>query len=279
MLKVSEINPTSLTDESGRKIAVATGPRVYFRTTLSSEGNDFSHMPNHQLDELIAADVAGSENIKTFVPRSSGIGSGTRDLGVIKKSKQYGMFYMCIASGQTLRVIKIQTEIREGPSGGEKMPSKVDTGVMDDKRGVTILVTTTVRKIFRTDYKSQAFPLDTSKTFENAGILELSKYIASLWSKGVTKYTWKDPKKVESDTSGGVLEIRSFGSNSYLIGSLKEGSTDIISVQGQWVTPATKKHLGDSRMNVSRENKKQRKQQSGSYKDKETKEVMPHGQR
>ena len=264
MIKVGEINETGLTDESGRKIAIATGPRVYFRTELSTSDNDLSKMPNLQLDELIAADVSGSENIKTFVPRSSGIGSGTRDLGVIKKSKQYGMFYMCIASGQTLRVIKVQTEIREGSGGGEKMPSKVDTGVTDSKTGKPIRVTTTVRRIFRQDYGPQAFPPDPNKTFDNAGIKELSDYIAKLANSGVSKYEWNNQNRPESETSGGILEIRSFGSNSYFVLSQKPDFLDVVSVQGRFVTPKIRQQLGESGMATSRLGKKPRKQQHGA---------------
>lgn len=263
MIKMGEINPTSIQDESGRKIAIATGPRVYFRTELSTADNDLSKMPNLQLDELIASDVAGSENIKTFVPKSSGIGSGTRDLGVIKKSKQYGMFYMCIASGQTLRVIKVQTEIREGSGGGEKMPSKVETEVTDSQTGKQIRVTTTVRKIFRQDHGGQAFPMDTNKTFDNAGIKELSEYIAKLFSSGTTQYQWSNPNKPETETSGGMLEIRSFGSNKYFVASLKDGFTDILSVQGKWASEKVRKMLGGRHMETSRLGKSPRKQQYG----------------
>lgn len=257
MLKVSEINPTSLTDESGRKIAIATGPRVYFRTTLSTGDNDFSHMPNHQLDELIAGDVAASQNVKIFVPKSSGIESGKREQGVIKKSPQHGIFYVCIA-GSTLRVIKVQTEFKEG-STGEKMPSKVETGVMDESRGVPIRVTTTCRKIFRQDYKDQAFPGDTTKTFDNASIKELSEYIGKLYAAGQSKYIWKNKKQPDSDT----MEIRSFGSNSYFVAAHHDGFTDIIGVQGRYVTPAVKKQLGDSGMDTSRLGKSPRKEQHG----------------
>jgi hypothetical protein len=261
MIKIGEINETEMTDESGRKIAIATGPRVYFRTTLSSEGNDFSHMPNHQLDELIAADVAGSQNVKIFVPKSSSIEKGVRETGVIKKSPQHGIFYVCIA-GATLRVIKVQADFKEG-STGEKMPSKVETGVMDSKTGLPIRVTTTVRRIFRQDYGQQAFPGDTTKTFDNAGIKELSDYIAKLANSGDPKYEWSNPNKPESDTSGGVLEIRSFGSNSYFVLSQKSDFLDVISVQGRFATPKIRSQLGGSKMDVSRLGKSPRKQQHG----------------
>lgn len=257
MIKIGEINQTETQDESGRKIAIATGPRVYFRTTLSSEGNDFSHMPNHQLDELIAADVAGSQNVKVFVPKSSSIEKGVRETGIIKKSPQHSIFYVCIA-GSTLRVIKVQADFKEG-STGEKMPSKVEAGVTDESRGVPIRVTTTCRKIFRQDYKDTPFPGDTTKTFDNAGIKELSEYIGKLYATGTTKYIWQNPKKADSD----VLEIRSFGSNSFFVAAHHEGFTDIIGVQGRYVTPAVKKQLGESGMDTSRLGKSPRKQQHG----------------
>lgn len=263
MIKNSSVDPTSISDESGRKIAVATGPRVYFRTALSSTDNDFSHMPNHQLDELIAADVAGSQNIKTFVVRSSGITPGTRDLGVIKKSKQYGMFYICVASGQHLRVIKCQTEIREGSGSGEKMPSKVDTGITDEKTGKTIRVTTTVRRIFRQDFGQTAFPPDPNKTFDNAGIKELSEYAARLFSAGTVQYQWENPAKPETETSGGPLEIRSFGTNSYFVASIKDSTIDIVSIQSKWASEKVKKMLGGRHMEASRLGKSPRKQQHG----------------
>lgn len=255
--KLGSVDPTSITDESGRKIAIATGPRVYFRTTLSSEGNDFSHMPNHQLDELIAADVAGSQNVKTFPSNRSDVKSGSREMMVIKKSPQHGIFYICVA-GTELKVVKIQSEIKDG-STGEKMPSKVEAGVTDESRGVPIRVTTTCRKIFRQDYKDTPFPGDTTKTFDNAGIKELSEYIGKLYATGTTKYIWQNPKKADSD----VLEIRSFGSNSFFVAAHHEGFTDIIGVQGRYVTPAVKKQLGESGMDTSRLGKAPRKQQHG----------------
>lgn len=276
MIKIGEINPTNVIDESGRKIAIATGPRVYFRTELSTSDNDLSKMPNLQLDELIAADVAGSQNVKTFVPRSSGIGSGTRDFGVIKKSKQYGMFYMCIASGQTLRVIKIQTEIREGPSGGEKMPSKVDTGISDPISGLEVRVTTTVRKVFRQDYKDTPFPPDPNLNFSNAGIKDLSVYIAKLFAANSdnVKYTWENPNKPASETSGGTLEIRSFGSNQYFVASIKDSTVDVISIQGKWASDRVKSMLNGRHMETSRLGKSPRKQQHGV-----DKKENPSGQR
>ena len=232
MIKTSSVDPTQQTDESGRKILIATGPRLYFRKDLSTPDNDFNEYRNTELNEFIAADVAGSENIRSFAASSSSVADAAQEQVMLKKSKQYGFYYVCILSKSELRVVKIQKEIKTGIQ--KKYGSKVETGITDPTSGKQIRVTSTARKEFRDLYKETAFPPNTSRTFANADILELSKYIANLYASRPDgrKHIWKNENVPETETSGGVLEIRLMGSNRYLVASIKENFVDIISLQG-----------------------------------------------
>ena len=228
-LKKSSIDPSQQTDESGRTIFISTGCRIFFRAEVTSGLEEGSSMQNSELTELIAHDVANSSNVKTFVPKSSSVSSGKREIGVIKKSGKYNIYYVCIGNSSELRVISVKKEIKEG--GGKKFSSLVETDVTDPETGFKVRVTTTVRKIFRQDYKSYNFPPQPEKTFENAGILELSNYIAELYAKNSGNV--KD-KFSNISRSQNVMEIRSFGSNSYFVTALREGYADIVGVQGQY---------------------------------------------
>jgi hypothetical protein len=103
-----------------------------------------------------------------------------------------------------------------------------------------------------------AFPPDPIKTFENAGILELSKYIATLYSSGGDKtiHVWRNPSRSEN-----LMEIRAFGRNQYFITILGDQYCDIISVQGQWLSDKMKKYRETSvkkEFSPSREGKGER---------------------
>lgn len=257
MIKFSSMDKTQQSDESGRVILISTGPRVYFREKFSTTENNFSEYRNDELNNFIAADVSKSENIKTFVPSSSSVESKSRELGIIKKSKQFGIYYICIASNSELRVISVKDSIKEGKPPAE-FGSKVETGVTDPKRGKQIRVSTTVRKIFKQDFKTMAFPPNPLKTFENAGILELSKYIAEKYAENAAnvKKVWKNETK-----SPNVMEIRSFGTNKYFVTILTEEFCDIISIQGQWLSQKQKKQREgySTEFTPSREGKGERK--------------------
>lgn len=235
MQKLASIDPTDFSDESGRKISISTGPRMFFREKFAK---DFGSSSNDELNQIIGGDISNSENVKTFVSGSSSIGNKKRELGIIKKSKSFGIYYICIAEDSSLRLISVKESIKEGPPPPE-FGSRVSTGITDPARGKEIRINTTVRKIFKQDYKTMAFPPNTVKTFENAGILELSKYIAELYAKSSNKinHTWKNPSKSEN-----VMEIRSFGSNQFFVTILSEQYCDIISVQGQWLSEKLKKY-------------------------------------
>lgn len=256
--KKSSIDPSQQIDESGRTIFISTGCRIFFRKDITDSVEDFSSMRNEELTEFIALDVSKSKNVKTFVPKSSSVASGKRELGVIKKSSKYGIYYICIGSNSELRVISIKKQIKEG--GEKKFSSLVETGVVDPKRGLKIRVTTTVRKIFRQDYKNYNFPPQPEKTFENAGILELSIYIAELFAKNSDKV-----KDVFSNISRSqnLIEIRSFGSNSYFVTALRDGFADIIGVQGQYLSKKVKEKGRVQNWNPSRSGKTPRKDSSG----------------
>lgn len=228
-LKKSSIDPSQQTDESGRTIYISTGCRMFFRKEISSGEQEFSSMRNEELTEFIAHDVSSSKNVKTFVPKSSSAESGKREIGVIKKSDKYNVYYVCIGSSSELRVISVKKEIKEG--GEKKFSSLVETDITDPSTGLKVRVTTTVRKIFRQDYKTYNFPPQPEKTFENAGILELSNYIAELYAKNADNI--KD-KFSNISRSQNLMEIRSFGSNSYFVTALREGYADIVGVQGQY---------------------------------------------
>lgn len=258
MIKISSMDKTQQSDESGRIILISTGPRVYFREKFSTTENNFSEYRNDELNNFIAADVSKSENIKTFVPNSGSIENKSRELGIIKKSKQFGIYYLCIGSNSELRVISLKDSIKEGKPPPE-FGSRVETGVTDPKRGRQIRVNTTVRKIYKQDFKTMAFPPNPLKTFENAGILELSKYIAEEYAKNAAnvKKVWRNEKK-----SPNILEIRSFGTNKYFVTILTEEFCDIISIQGQWLSQKQKKQREgySTEFTPSREGKGERKQ-------------------
>ena len=161
------------------------------------------------------------------------------------------------------RVISVKESIKEGKPPKE-FGSRVETGAIDPKRGTKIRVNTTVRKVFRQDYKSMAFPPDPMKTFENAGIMELSKYISDLYvsSANKTNHIWKNPAK-----SDNVMEIRSFGRNQYFVTILGDQFSDIVSIQGQWLSKELKNYRNKSvkkEHNPSREGKSERIH-SGDY--------------
>ena len=235
MQKLASIDPTDFSDESGRKISISTGPRMFFREKFVK---DFGNSSNDELNQIIGGDVSNSENVKTFVPGSSSISEQKRELGIIKKSKSFGVYYICIAENSSLRLISVKESIKEGAPAPE-FGSRVATGVVDPARGKEIRVNTTVRKIFKQDYKTMAFPPNTIKTFENAGILELSKYIAELYAKSANKidHVWRNPSRSEN-----VMEIRSFGSNQFFVTILSEEYCDIVSVQGQWLSEKIKQY-------------------------------------
>ena len=219
---------------------------MYFRKELSTPDNDFNEYRNAELNEFIAADVAGSENIRSFSASSSSIADAAQEQVMMKKSRQYGFYYVCILSKSELRVVKIQTEIKTGKP--KKYGSKVETGITDPASGKPIRVTSTVRKEYRDLYRETAFPSGTGRTFANADILELSKYIANLYASRPQgrKHVWKNENIPETETSGGVLEIRVVGSNRYLVASIKENFVDIISLQGGMMAKKTKKEYGRS---------------------------------
>jgi hypothetical protein len=235
MKKLSSIDPTEISDKSGKKIYISTGPRIYFRNKFYE---NFGSIRNDELNRIIAEDVSNSEDIKTFVPGSSSVDEKKRELGSIKKSKSFGIYYFCISSASETRVVSVKESIKEGKPPQE-FGSRVDTGVIDPKRGKKIRVNTTVRKIFKQDYGSTAFPPNPIKTFQNAGILELSKYIAELYAKNSDKvqHVWKAPSKSEN-----IMEIRGAGRNQWFVTILGEEYCDIVSVQGQWLSDATKKY-------------------------------------
>jgi len=239
MQKLASIDPTDFSDESGRKIHISTGPRMFFREKFAK---DFSGTNNDELNNIIASDVANSENVKTFIPGSSSTSGKKRELGIIYKSKSFGIYYICIAADSENRLISVKESIKEGPPAPE-FGSRVSTGITDPARGKEIRVNTTVRKIFKQDYKTMAFPPNTIKTFENAGILELSKYIADLYAKSANKinHVWKNPSKSEN-----VMEIRTFGSNQFFVTIISEQYCDIVSVQGQWLSERIKKYRESS---------------------------------
>jgi hypothetical protein len=254
MLKISSVDPTDFSDESGRKIYISTGPRKFFRERFPE---DFSETTNDELNRIIAEDVSKSGNVKTFVPGSASTAQKTRELGVIKKSSNFGIYYICILGDSGARVISVKESIKEG-APPQEFGSRVETGITDPKRGKPIRVNTTVRKIFRDDYKKLAFPPDPIKTFENAGILELSKYIATLYSSGGDKtiHVWRNPSRSEN-----LMEIRAFGRNQYFITILGDQYCDIISVQGQWLSDKMKKYRETSvkkEFSPSREGKGER---------------------
>ena len=229
------MDPTEFTDESGSKIYISTGTRKLFREKFSS---DFGSTSNEVLNKIIGEDVSKSTNIKTFIPGSSSASGKKRELGVIKKSSTFGIYYFCISSDSITRVITAKESIKEGRPPQE-FGSRVETGVTDPKRERAIRVNTTVRKIFKQDYKTMAFPPDPIKTFENAGILELSKYIAELYAKNANnvKHVWRSPSRSEN-----IMEIRSFGTNQYFVSILSEQYCDIVSVQGQWLSKKMKEY-------------------------------------
>jgi len=235
MQKLASIDPTDFSDESGRKIHISTGPRMFFREKFAK---DFGNVNNAELNNIIGSDVANSENVKTFIPGSSSVSNKKRELGIIYRSKSFGIYYICIAADSINRLIAVKESIKEGTPPPE-FGSRVSTGITDPARGKEIRVNTTVRKIFKEDYKTMAFPPNTVKTFENAGILELSKYIADLYAKSANKinHVWKNPSKSEN-----VMEIRTFGSNQFFVTILDEQYCDIISVQGQWLSEKLKKY-------------------------------------
>ena len=261
MIKFSSMDKTQQSDESGRNILISTGPRIYFREKFSTTENNLADFRNDELNNFIAADVSKSENIKTFVPNSGSIESKSRELGIIKKSKQLGIYYLCIASKSELRVISVKDSIKEGKPPAE-FGSRVETGVTDPKRGRQIRVNTTVRKIYKQDFKTMAFPPNPLKTFENAGILELSKYIAEEYAKNAAnvKNVWKNEAK-----SPNIMEIRSFGTNKYFVTILTEEFCDIISIQGQWLSQKQKKQREgySTEFTPSREGKGERKNKKG----------------
>ncbi len=249
MIKTAAIEESEYTDESGRKISIATGPRIYFRKTLSSAENDFSSVKNAELNGIIASDVAGSKTIKTFKAKSPSVSEGENELGILKKSVQYNIYYVCIGSQAQLRVITIQTEIKEGKLQ-TKFGPKVDTGVTDSTQGLPIRVSTTVRNIFRKDYGDTPFPQDPSKTFNTAGIQELSEYIAKVYSAKSGGISHSFPLKDES-----VGEIRAFGPNRFFIASIKPEAIDIISVQGKWFSEKYNAYLKNKGYSPNRENR------------------------
>lgn len=228
MIKTSAIEESEHSDESGRKISVATGPRIYFRGSLATPENDFSTANNAELNAIIATDVAASETIKTFKAKSSSVAGQAQELGILKKSRQFGVYYVCIGSNSELRVIAIQTDIKTGKPES-KSPSKVETGVMDSVHSLPIRVSTTARNLFRKDYGDTPFPPDTSRTFATIGIKELSEYIAKIYSSKAGGITHSFPLKDES-----VGEIRSFGPNRFFVSSIKDDAIDLISIQGKW---------------------------------------------
>lgn len=232
------MDPTEFSDKSGSKIYISTGTRKFFREKLTS---DFSSTSNEVLNKIIGEDVSKSEDVKTFIPGSSSVSGKKREIGVIKKSTTFGLYYFCISSDSITRVITAKESIREGAPPKE-FGSRVETGVVDTKRNRQIRVNTTVRKIFKQDYKSLAFPPDPIKTFENAGILELSKYIAELYAKNANnvKHIWKNPNRSEN-----VMEIRSFGTNQYFVAIISDEYCDIVSVQGQWLSKKMKEYRED----------------------------------
>jgi hypothetical protein len=251
MIKSSSMDPTEFSDESGNKIYVSTATRKFFREKFSS---DFSSTSNDELNRIIGEDVSKSKNVKIFVPNTGSITQKQRELGVIKKSSTFGIYYFCISSSSISRVITVKESIKEGrPS--QEFGSRVETGVIDPKRGKTIRVNTTVRKIFKQDYKTMAFPPDPVKTFENAGILELSKYIAELYAKNANnvKHVWKSPNRSEN-----IMEIRSFGTNQFFVTMLSEEYCDIVSVQGQWLSERTKKYREGAKWAPSRADRGER---------------------
>jgi hypothetical protein len=235
MIKLSSIDPTEFSDESGRKIYISTATRRFFRQKFES---DFGKTPNEALNRIIGEDVSNSSNLKNFIPSTGSVAEKKRELGVIKKSANFGVYYFCISSAEGTRVITVKESIKEGKPPQE-YGSRVSTGVMDPKHGREIRVNTTVRNIFREDYKTMAFPPDPIKTFQNAGILELSKYIADLYAKNSNKIrkVWKTPSRSEN-----IMEIRTFGSNQFFVTILDESYCDIISVQDQFLSEKTKKY-------------------------------------
>lgn len=249
MNKTSAIEPSEYSDESGRKISIATGPRIYFRSSLSTPENDFTSTSNSELNGIIAADVSGSETIKTFQAKSSSVSEQAQELGILKKSKQFGIYYVCIGSNSELRVIAIQTEIKTGKPES-KLPSKIDTGVMDSVYSLPIRVSTTVRNIFRKDYGDTPFPPDTSKTFSAAPIKQLSEYIAKLYSSKAGGITHSFPLKDES-----VGEIRSFGPNRFFVSSIKDGAIDLLSVQGKWFSQQYSAYLKEKGYKAKKTNR------------------------
>jgi len=251
MIKLSSIDPTEFSDESGNKIHISTATRKFFRQKFES---DFGKSPNDSLNRIIGEDVANSTNVKTFVPSTGSISEKKRELGVIKKSSAFGIYYLCISSNSITRVITVKESIKEGKPPPE-YGSRVETGVVDPKRGKPIRVNTSVRKIFKQDYKTMAFPPDPIKTFENAGILELSKYIAELYAKNANKvlHVWRNPKR-----SDNLMEIRSFGTNQYFVAMLSEGYCDIVSVQGQWLSKRIKEYREGAKWAPSRSGRGER---------------------
>jgi len=235
MIKLSSMDPTEFSDESGRKIYISTATRKFFREKFES---DFGKSPNNDLNRTIGEDVSNSSNVKTFIPSTGSIGEKKRELGVIKKSANFGIYYFCVSSESETRVIVAKESIKEGKPPAE-YGSRVQTGVVDPARGKEIRVNTTVRNIFKQDYRTMAFPPDPIKTFENAGILELSKYIADIYAKSANKinHTWKNPSRSEN-----IMEIRAFGSNQFFVTILSKEYCDIISVQGQWLSDKIKKY-------------------------------------
>lgn len=235
MQKLASIDPTDFSDESGRKISISTGPRMFFREKFAK---DFGNSSNDELNQIIGGDISNSENVKTFVPNSSSVSEQKRELGIIKKSRSFGVYYFCIAESSSLRLISVKESIKQGPPPPE-FGSRVATGVTDPARGKEIRVNTTVRKIFKQDYKSVAFPPNIIKTFENAGILELSKYIAEIYAKSANKinHVWVNPSRSEN-----VMEIRAFGSNQFFVTILSDQYCDIVSVQGQWLSEKIKQY-------------------------------------
>ncbi len=239
MIKLSSIDPTEFSDESGRKIHISTGTRKFFRDKFES---DFGSVSNDDLNRIIGEDVSKSGNVKNFIPSTGSISERKRELGVIKKSSTFGVYYFCISADSITRVITVKESIKEG-SPPQEFGSRVETGIVDPRHGKPIRVNTTVRKIFKQDYKTMAFPPDPVKTFENAGIMELSKYIADLFAKnsGNVKHIWRNPNR-----SNNLMEIRSFGSNQYFVTMLSEEYCDIVSIQGQWLSKKMKEYRGSA---------------------------------
>ncbi len=238
MLKLAELSETQYSDESGRKILIATGPRIFFRKNLNADGNDFSDSRNQELNQIIGEDVSQSSTIKTFSIGSSDVATKSQEIGVIKKSSRFGIYYICVAS-TNLRVISIQTSIKEG-SPQKNFPSKIETGINDSGHNMPIVVNTTVRMAFREMYKDTPFPPDTAYTFANAKIDELSKYIAEVYSQKSNQvmHIWN-----LKDKPGQLGEIRVLGRNRYFMSIIADNKIYITSIQTKWYSKGITRSL------------------------------------